>query len=142
MHILFLLLTDEQHYVPVSQIELPPNERLLRNVDNIFLKKLKMEMEDNPHGAHEPLYLHIKNCSKEEFDVSKVRDYKYEVLGGTHNTLATQELHNEFPEEPAFMGRYAWIFFGLSDDDALWLASVHNKAGSFRHGMTFQDEVS
>ena len=126
----------------MNQIDLPPSNRLLRNVDDVFLRRLITEMEGNPHGAYEPLYLHIKNGTKEEFDIAKASEYRYEVLGGTHNTLAAKELHRRHPEEPAFKGRYAWIFFDLSDEDALWLASRHNRTGSFRHAITFQDEVS
>ena len=99
-------------------------------------------MDENLHGAHEPLYLHIKNCTKDEFDLVKISDYKYEVLGGTHNALATKELRKKYPEHVAFERRYAFIFLGLSDEDALWLASKRNKSGSFRHAMTFHDEVS
>jgi hypothetical protein len=38
-------------------------------------------------------------------------------------------------------GRYARLFVGLTDDEALWLASRHNSSECFRHEMTFQDEV-
>lgn len=99
-------------------------------------------MEENPHGNHEPLFLHIKDCTKKQFKPENVSEYKYEVLGGTHNTLATKRLHEKYPKVCAFEGRYARIYVGLTDDDALWLASKHNKTGSFRHAMTFQDEVS
>ena len=126
----------------VDQVDLPPPSRLLRNVDEKFLQMLVKEMEDNPYGTHEPLCLHIKNFSKEEFQTSRITEYKYEVLGGTHNVLATKNLHKKYPDQVVFEKRYAWIYLGLSDDDALWLASMHNKSGSFRHGMTFQDEVS
>lgn len=40
-----------------------------------------------------------------------------------------------------FNARYARIFVGLNNEEALWLASRHNSTGSFRHEMTFQDEV-
>ena len=130
-------------YIPVSQIELPPKQRMLRNVDEIFLSHLEANMEQDPHGASEPLFLLVKDIhSKQDFDTYKKNQYKYEVLGGTHNVLATKALLQKHPEQIAYNGRYAWVFVALTDDDALWLASRHNKTGSFRHEMTFQDEAS
>ena len=61
------------------------------------------------------------------------------------NTKCTcyQEIAQKVPRTRCIRkALYAFIFLGLSDEDALWLASKHNNSGSFRHAMTFQDEVS
>ena len=73
-------------------MELPPANRLLRNVDQQFLEKLILEMEGNSHGAHEPLFLHIKDCTKKQFKPENVSEYKYEVLGGTHKYIGNKKV--------------------------------------------------
>ena len=135
-----LSFIDDQYYVPLDQIELPPKERMLRNIDELFLARLKVSMEKLPNGAYEPLFLHVKGLdNKADFNPNELTRYSYEVLGGTHNMLATKALSVKYPKENNFKGRYAKLFVGLTDDEALWLASRHNKIGSFRHEMTFQD---
>ena len=115
---------------------------MLRDVDELFLSQLKISMEENANGAYEPLFLNVKDVNnKNDLDNSMISGYKYEVLGGTHNFLATKSLATKHPECKAFKGRYAWLFAGLSDKEALWVAARHNKTGSFRHEMTFQEEV-
>ena len=39
-------------------------------------------------------------------------DYEYEVLGGTHLTLATKHLHAQYPENKQFLWQ--------NDKDLLW----------------------
>ncbi|XP_028419073.1 uncharacterized protein LOC114544709 [Dendronephthya gigantea] len=133
---------DEQFYVPVGNIELPPADRMIRKVDEIFLAQLKENMESNPNGSYEPLYLLVKGLNrKENISKSDVSSYQYEVLGGTHNLLATKQLLEKHPDSEEYKGRYARIFVRLTNFEALWLASRHNKTGCFRHEMTFKDEV-
>ena len=127
----------------VSQVEIPPTTRRIRRVDDVFLAQLRAKMEKHPNGSYEPLYLYVRGLqTKAEFCKDKVNEYRYEVLGGTHNVLATKKLSEEYPENTIFKGRYARLFVGLTDEEALWLASRHNSSGSFRHEMTFQDEAS
>ena len=122
---------------------MPPAHRMIRKVDPVFLDQLKTNMEKNPNGACEPLFLMVKGVERKElFSKSKINDYHYEVLGGTHNVLATKQLCEEHPDQQVFKGRYARLFIGLTDEEALWLAARHNSSASFRHEMTFQDEAS
>ncbi|XP_028418166.1 uncharacterized protein LOC114544666 [Dendronephthya gigantea] len=107
---------DEQFYVPVGNIELPPADRMIRKVDEIFLAQLKANMESNPNGSYEPLYLLVKGLNrKENFSKSDVSSYQYEVLGGTHNLLATKQLLEKHPDSEEYKGRYARIFVGLTN---------------------------
>jgi hypothetical protein len=116
---------------------------MIRKVDEIFLAQLKENMESNPNGSYEPLYLLVKDLDRtENFSKSCINSYHYEVLGGTHNLLATKQLLEKHPDSKVYEGRYARIFVGLTNGEALWLASRHNKSGCFRHEMTFQDEAS
>ena len=138
-----LYYLDGQFYIPVENIKLPSPNRMIRQVDEQFLEKLKKNMERHPNGSYEPLYLVIKDIrKKEDFSKDNVDRYNYEVLGGTHNVLATQQMLEKHPDSTVFRGRYARLFVGLSDEEALWLASRHNSSGCFRHEMTFQDEAS
>ena len=124
------------------QIELPPATRMIRQVDEVFKVQLKENMLKNPNGSYEPLCLSVKGLeNKSKFSTHNIGTYKFEVLGGTHNVLATQELFANDPTKTIFQGRYARLFVGLKDEEALWLASRHNITGCFRHEMTFQDEV-
>jgi hypothetical protein len=116
---------------------------MLREVDELFLSRLQTNMEENCNGAYEPVFLNVNALNtKTDFDHNNASVYQYEVLGGTHNVLATKDLHAKYPENEAYSGRYAWLFVGLTDEQALWVASRHNKTGAFRHEMSFQEEVT
>ena len=99
-------------------------------------------MEDKPTGNYEAFFVFAKGIKKkEEFSIEKIADYEYEVLGGTHVTLATKHLHEKFPGNPNYSGRVARIYIGLKNGEALWLAAMHNHTGSFRHQLTYRNEV-
>ena len=68
--------------------------------------------------------------------------YKYEVLGGQHTSQARAELHREQPDNPLYATILAEVYVGLTDDEALRLASRHNINGHFIHKMTHRDYVS
>ena len=76
-----------------------------------------------------------------EFSVRLKDVYKYEVLGGHHMSAARSELHKENPDNPLFSHILAEIYVGLTDDEALRLASRHNDNGHFVHKMTHWDYV-
>ena len=99
-------------------------------------------MEEQPSRNYEALFVAAKDIRRrEEFKIEKIAEYEFEVLGGTHVTLATKRLHEKFPENPNYNGRVARIYIGLKDEEALWLGAMHNHAGSFRHQLTYRDEV-
>ena len=86
-------------------------------------------------------YQKLGSSTQTKFKIEKIAEYEFEVLGGTHVTLATKRLHEKFPENPNYNGRVARIYIGLKDEEALWLGAMHNHAGSFRHQLTYRDEV-
>ena len=99
-------------------------------------------MEDQPTGNYEALFVAVKGISrKDEFQIEQISKYQYEVFGGTHVTLATKHLHEKFPDDQNYHGRVARIYVGLNDEEALWLGAMHNNTGSFRHQLTYRDEV-
>lgn len=77
-----------------------------------------------------------------EFSKRLKNVYKYEVLGGQHTSQARAELHQEQPDNPLFTNILAEVYVGLSDDEALRLASRHNVNGHYIHKMTHRDYVS
>ena len=84
-------------------------------------------MEDQPAGNYEALFVAVKGTKKkEEFNIEKVAEYEYEVLGGNDH----------------YSGRVARIYIGLSDEEALWLGAMHNNTGSFRRKLTYRDQVN
>lgn len=136
------LFSDMAHFIPIETLVLPPRNRQIREVDDSFLKQLIRNMEEQPSGNYEALFVAVKGLqNKEEFNIDKIDENEYEVLGGTHVTLATKQLHEKFPENPNYRGRVARIYIGLKDDEALWLGAMHNHTGSFRHQLTYSDEV-
>ena len=99
-------------------------------------------MEDQPSGNYEALFVSVKGIKrKEEFQIERVGEYEYEVLGGTHVTLATKHLNEKYPNNPQYDGRVARIFVGFNDEESLWLGAMYNNTGSFRHQLTYRDEV-
>ena len=67
--------------------------------------------------------------------------YKYEILGGQHTSAARAELHAENPDNQLLAQVLAEVYIGLTDGEALRLASRHNANGHFRHRMTHRDYV-
>ena len=136
------LFSGMTHFIPIEKLVLPPKNRQIREVDDSFLKQLIRNMEEQPSGNYEALFVVAKGFqNKKEFNIDKIDENEYEVLGGTHVTLATKQLHEKYPENPNYSGRVARIYIGLKDDEALWLGAMHNHTGSFRHQLTYKDEV-
>lgn len=118
--------------------------RLIRSVDTQFLKILKKKISKDPSGPGVPPVAVL--CTNVQ-EVTHFKDrykhvYKYEVLGGQHTSMAKAELHQENPDNPHFAEVLAEVYVGLTDDEALRLASRHNANGHFIHSMTHWDYVS
>ena len=131
--------------LPVTSLSTPEaNTRLIRSLDNKFLKQLKKKIAKDPSGPGVPpvavLCTSVNKMS--EFNQRFKDVYKYEVLGGQHTSMARAELHRENPENHLFQSILAEIYVGLTDDEALRLASRHNVNGHFIHSMTHWDNVS
>ncbi|XP_068735386.1 uncharacterized protein [Montipora capricornis] len=135
-------ICNKTYFIPVKCLVMPPKERQIRTVDDRFLKDLITSMEELPSGNHEALFVLVKGIkNKEEFNLDKVEQHEYEILGGTHVMLATKQLNEMYPDNQSFQGRVARIYIGLSDQEALWLGAMHNNTGAFRHHLTYRDEV-
>lgn len=127
--------------ISVKDCDEPPNSRLLRRVDPVFVQALKKQLEEDPSGIGiPPLAVVCKDVvSKELFEMRLKDVYRYEIQGGLHGIKACQELN---AENDTFTVVSCHVYAGLTDEEALWLASRHNANGQFQHNMTHRDYVS
>lgn len=100
-------------------------------------------MGELPSGNYEALFVLVRGIKKkDEFQIQKLKECEYEVLGGTHVMSSSKHLQQKYPDNPTYQGRVARIYVGLSDQEALWLGAMHNNTGAFRHQLTYKDEVN
>lgn len=130
--------------LPITSLCETPSARLIRTLDKQFLKNLKQKMASDPSSPGVPpiaaLCKDIQNPA--QFSKRLMNVYKYEVLGGQHTSQARAELHQEQPDNTLYSTIVTEVYVGLSDDEALRLASRHNINGHFIHRMTHRDYVS
>jgi hypothetical protein len=99
-------------------------------------------MTKHKSGNYEPVYALVKGVDlKDDFDVTALSSYQYEVIGGQHNVMSAKSLHKDFPDVEQFQGRFARVYVGLSDTEASWLGFRHNETGEYRHATTWKDMV-
>ena len=124
-------------------IEPAENTRLIRSLDRHFLENLKQKIVSDPSGPGVPPVAVLCIVPENTQFSERLKDvYKYEVLGGQHTSTARAELHAEDPDNPLLARVLAEVYIGLTDDEALRLASRHNANGHFIHRMTHRDYVS
>ena len=127
----------------INLIQPQSNLRLIRQLDSTFVKHLKHRMEEDPSGPGvSPVAVLCVDVSKEDFAERLKDPYRYEVLGGQHTVAAKTELLKENPKSVLFSHVLAEVYAGLSDKEALRLASQHNRNGHFIHRMSHKDHVS
>ena len=124
-------------------IEPEKDTRLIRSLDRHFLKYLKQKIASDPSGPGVPPVAVLCVVPENTQFSECLKDvYKYEVLGGQHTSTARAELHAENPDNLLLARVLAEVYIGLTDDEALRLASRHNANGHFIHRMTHRDYVS
>lgn len=79
---------------------------------------------------------------KKEWEAEEKDSYHYEVLGGTHLSLATQSLHAKYPENQYFSGRMCRVYVGLSDEQVVNLGAMHQQSSMLQHDVSYREEVS
>ena len=124
----------------VKNCDEPPTFRLLRRVDPVFVAALKERLKDDSSGIGiPPLAVVCKDVQSRDGFEERLKDvYRYEVHGGLHGIKARQELN---AEGYTFKVVSCHVYVGLTDEEALWLASRHNANGHFQHHMTHRDYV-
>ena len=109
----------------------------------VFFKQfLGRNREGNPAGGYGALFVVAKGLSsKIEWKEEEKNNRSYEVLGGTHLSLATKILHEKYPENPHFAERMCRIDVGLSDEEAVYLGGMHQHSSMFQHEVTYREEL-
>lgn len=135
--------TATSHFIPISKLELPPKVRQFRRVNDEFVKSLEVEMEKNPAGSYGSLFVVARGISnRSEWKVEQKDQYTYEVLGGTHLSVATKKINQKDPNNEHFQGRMCRIYVGINDEQAVFLGSMHQQTSMFQHEVTYIEEVS
>ncbi|XP_068733320.1 uncharacterized protein [Montipora capricornis] len=137
------LVSASSHFINIDKLELPSKVRQFRRVNESFLNSLEAEMERNPAGSYGALFVVAKGLSSKiewKEEEKNKHSYMYEVLGGTHLSLATKRLHEKYPENPHFAGRMSRIYVGLSDEQAVYLGGMHQHSSMFQHEVTYREE--
>ena len=99
-------------------------------------------MERKPGGSYGALFVVAKGVSsKIEWKEEEKNNPSYEVLGGTHLSLATKILHENYPENLHFAEGMCQIYVGLSDEQAVYLGGMHQHSSMFQHEVTYREEV-
>ena len=130
------------HFIPIEKLVLPSKQRQSREINESFLEDLQKQLRAKPSGSYQILAVAVKDVQqKHSFNKEKMKEYEYEVVGGTHLMLATQKMHIDDPTNVHFSGRVAKVYVGLSDEEARFVGTDHNNTGGFRHELTFKDEV-
>ena len=142
--VIVLLFAATSIFIPITQLCLPVRpSRQFRRVNSQFVDSLTHQLRREPSGSHGCLFMVAQDiANKDDFDIDKKDAYKYEVLGGTHLMLATKKLKKEDPESIYFRGRMARIYFGLTDEQAIYLGAMHQNTTSYCHEITYREEVS
>ena len=130
------------YFIPTNKLVLPPKGRQFRRVNEIFINSLEAELERNPAGSYGALFVVAKGISnKQQWKYDQKDSFTYEVLGGTHLSLATQRMNKKQPNNPHFAGRMCRIYVGLSDEQAVYLGGMHQQSSMFQHDITYREEV-
>ena len=119
-------------------------QRCLRSIDTVFVEVLakKFEKDLSAPGVPPIAALCTSVSSLGDFDTKRKDAYRYELLGEQHTALARREVAKKHPDNMQLQQVLAEVYVGLSDDEALRLASRHNTNGHFVHHMTHHDYVS
>lgn len=83
--------------LPVSSLEEPPSNILLREKNEPFIESLMNEMIENPTGDVQPILCIVDLNEGNEFDPERKEGYKYTTIGGNNSREALKQLLVEKP---------------------------------------------
>ena len=141
-----LTVDIDQLHKPVRDpsAALPPYQ--IRHIQSYFLAQLTQRMKIrgvNPLALPFVLLVDPRECdSREKFDFLKLDQYHFYVIGGNHSACAKADLALVHPNDKQFRRVTAWIFAGLSIQDARNLAWCTNIDSEFRSQMSTIQRVS
>ena len=118
----------------------PVRSRILRKIDSKFVERLKEHMLENQSKDSAPIVGLVVTPEGEKFNPARKDCYQYETIGGNNSREATQSLFSE-SGDAFYKTRLVSVYEGLTNEEALRLASQHNQVTSFTHQMTIWDKV-
>lgn len=131
--------------ININCIDEPPKELLVRERCSSTVKKLKVEMIENPCKEVTPILCLVKLAEGETFKASLRDSYRYISIGGNHSRQAIQELlkeKKELEKNKLYSHRLCAVYLPMDATLARRLASKHNRAATFTHEMTNWNWVS
>ncbi len=141
-----LTVDIDQLHKPVRDTSSPLPPYQIRHIQSYFLTQLTQRMKVrgvNPLALPFVLLVDPQECeSREKWDHNKLDQYKYYVIGGNHSACAKADLAVIHPNDKQFRRVTAWIFAGLSIQDARNLAWCTNIDSEFRSQMSTIQRVS
>ena len=131
--------------LPITLVHRPPidpdiERRALeiREPHNMHVQKLKKKMKINPHAIVVPFLVMVDPVqwsSVNEFDILRLEEYQYFVIGGSHSAKARRQLVMEHPTTYFFKYAECKIYVVLSVDEAKLVAWDHNNDNDYRQKM-------
>ncbi|CAH3196471.1 unnamed protein product [Porites evermanni] len=94
------------------------------------LKALRRDYKEN-----------VQHKPKEEGKAKERDSFKYEVLGGTHLSLATKKLRAKNPDNQHFPGRMCRVYVGLTNEQAIYLGAMHQQSSMYQHDVSYREEA-
>ena len=135
--------------VPVTRVETPPNMRRTRDQNEAYVLMLMAKMEERVCAAVAPICLLCKDVKRlEDFDFKKIKEYKYEALGGDHTQTAATRLYVgrkgnwTARKERHILYRTAVIHvWNITDAECRTIGSKHNLDTGFNLKQTYMDRL-
>jgi hypothetical protein len=124
---------------PVREPGQPMHPYQVRTIQKYFLQELTKRMELQGVSNLAPSFVLLVDPgvveTKHKFVMAKKNTYKYFVLGGDYSACAKMDLARAHPHYDPYKRVSAWIFAGLSVNDARQLSWRHNIDNEFRSTM-------
>ena len=101
-------------------------------------------MKINPHTTVVPFIgiVDLEECADiDAFDVRKLEQYNYYVIGGSHSTEARRHLVKEHPTTYFFKYVECKIYVRLIREEAKLLAWDHNNDNGYRQKMSSIERI-
>ena len=79
--------------MPILQLTAPPENLLVRKVNQEFVKTLINEIKERPLAFLDPLLCMVEDCSDASmFEDTPISSHKFATLGGNHRRTAFQSM--------------------------------------------------
>ena len=137
--------------IDIMRAQQPPLTRLKRLPNLNFVAALKAKIKNAPYAIVTPLCFQVIGLNDpKEFDLEKIKEYKYYALGGNHSRIAFRDLYTgrstEEKSDALLSSQLRYrdcVLFAdnLTDEECRILGEAHNVDNEFRAKMLFMDRL-